>query len=390
MNNRTAKDRVEPQSYRPHKNSACISFLRVYRAYFMQHLNKTLAGSRRNGQAVDEFIKKTADFYETHMYAENTISEKSTRSACRELIRLIPDTDRILNYTWLHMIDDYVTGLRRLKGRVDQVTDLITLLHELSRIMDESYFEISKHSAAGEPNVDTTTEEHKIIVSTFEKYLEAVPAQDSKRELMIHTFFRSIPVYLDSAVDRVDSASVTFSIHPYEAVALSKIKIALISSSIHDQVFRAYATSVDIASRKATLSFFTSEHRAAESRAYIRVELSRVTTAVITSSKEEFKGYIYDLSEVSSAVYIRNADAIKIRPGDTVRFVTELPQISDNKIVSIDIEATLLRSYRQVKGDHSAVRLVVQHDQDPTLKAQLARYVLARQSEIIRELKELS
>ena len=187
-----------------------------------------------------------------------SIGSKSERTAYKDLIRLIPETDRIIHYAWLHMIDDYVTGLRRLKGRVDQVTDLIKLLHELSRIMDKSYFELSKQSAAGIPNVDTTAEQHKLIITKFKRYLEIAPDQVTETDLRIHTFFRSIPVYLNAAVDRVDTDSVTFSIHPYEAVALSKIKIALITSSIHDQVFRAYANKVDIVNRKATLILFSS------------------------------------------------------------------------------------------------------------------------------------
>ncbi|UCH82168.1 MAG: hypothetical protein JSW20_05925 [Nitrospiraceae bacterium] len=122
----------------------------------------------------------------------------------------------------------------------------------------------------------------------------------------------------------------------------------------------------------------------------MRVELSRMTRAVIIGQDAEASGIIYDISEVVCAVYVRSANVHDFEPGSAVRFMTKLPDTDGGKSLEIDTMATVFKSYKQGKNDLKAYRMIIQYDNNPALRLYLANYISSRQREIVRELKELS
>ncbi len=382
--------RLLMQEHNPHKYSACVSFLRVYRGQFIKNFDGTCSKFFSDMPEAESARVKGEDLFSVIFDLENRSTEANVRAVFKGLVRLTPDADLILNSVWLRMIDDFMTGLRNLKGRVVDITDLIMLIHELSRLLDEAFFELSRSGSVEAPVVDTATEQHREIVSGFKEFSGRGPDDKDETGLKIRSFYHCIPVDMNAAVNKVEDESVTFNIHPYSAVALSKNNTAYITSSHHDHLLGAVASRVDLKKRLATFTLFSNQNDESEKREFIRTDLHHITAVTITAGHFELKGFICDISEVACNVYVRNAEMNKLKPGAAVRFVTELCDASGDNVLAINTEAAIFRVYRQGKSDKRAFRIVLRHDNDGKLVTDLARFVLTRQSEILRELKELS
>ncbi len=379
------------QDYNPRKRSSCASFLRAYKPYFIKNFNKLCGEKCTCGLCLNELNIEGDYFYDVMFNPDADLAESEVRSMFNKLIRHSAYVDMVLNQVWLQMIDDYVSGLRRMKGRVDEITDLTELLNELFRLLDETYFEISKQVNIEKPGVDETTEQYHRLITNFNKYIEAGTDDDEETNgLKIHSFYHSTPLDMAATVDRVDEDSVTFNIHPYVSIALQRVAVAFVSSPVHDDVFMAYADNVDIEKRKATFSSFISHDHQADNRRHVRVELSRMTRALIIGKESEAEGIIYDISEVSCAIYVRNVDITNFDPGNSVRFISKLPDTAGSSSMEIDTMAIIFNSYKQGKNDLNAYRVVIMFDKSASLHSELSNYILSRQREIIRELKDLS
>ncbi len=377
--------------YNPHRHSICASFLRAYKPYFIKNFNKICKDKCTCDHCLTELNIESDYFYDVMFNPDEDLAEADVRSIFHKLIHHTAHTDIILNQAWLQMIDDYVSGVRRLKGRVDEISTLTALMNELFRLLDEVYFEISRQVNIVKPRVDKTAEQYLRQVTKFNKYIEDKTDNDGVTNgLKVRAFYHSTPVDMAATVDRVDTDSVTFNIHPYVSIALQRVAVAFVTSPLHDDVFKVYADHIDVKKRKATFSSFTSHDHESDNRRHVRVALSRITRALIIGKEFEAEGIIYDMSEASCAIYVRNAPMNKFEPGSPVRFMAGLPDTSGVTSFGIDTMGTILQSYKQGENDLRAYRIVIRYDNDPAFIAELASYVSSRQREIIRELKDLS
>lgn len=379
------------QDYNPHSQSTCAAFLRAYKPYFIKNFNTICKEKCTCDNCLNELNIEGEYLYGVMFDSDVDVSEDEVNNVFNKLVNHLAQVDVVLNQTWLQMIDDYVSGLRRLKGRVDEISSLMTLLHELFRMLDETYYEISKQVNIPIPQVDKTGDPYKEIISKFKRYIEDRPEDDEEFSgLKIHSFYHSTPLDMAATVDKIDEESVTFNVHPYVAIALQNVAVAFISSPVHEDVFKAYADNIDIENRKIRFTSFISHNNDADRRKHVRVDLSQKTRAMIISSQSEAEGMIYDISEAACAIYVRNVNIKNFGPGNPVRFITKLPDTSSGNSTEIDTMATILQSYKQGENDMHAYRIVIQYDNGPSFFSGLANYVLSRQREIIRELKDLS
>ena len=385
-----SKEQIK-QDFNPHKQSSCAAFLRAYKSYFIKNFNKICKEKCTCDSCLNELGIDTEYYYDAMFNPDVDVSEGEITSLFSKLIHHSAQFDVVLNQAWLQMIDDYITGLRKLQGRVDEISCLVKLLNELFRMLDEAYYNYSKQVNIAMPDVDKEGDPYKRIISNFKRYVEDSPeGEDDFTGLKIHSFYHSTPLDMAATVEKVEEQSITFNVHPYISLALQKVPIAFISSPVHDNVYKAYAEHIDVKNRKVKFTSFISHDHDADNRKYVRVELSKVTRAMIVGKQAEAEGIIYDISEAACAVYVRNVNINNFETGSKVRFIVKLPDTSGNIKTEIDTMGTIYNSYKQGNNDLHAYRIVIQYDNEPAFFSNLANYISSRQREIIREMKDLS
>lgn len=241
-----AQDRII-HDFVPSKKSSCALFLRSYKPYFLKNFNQICREQCTSNLCLDALNIDGDYFYDVMFNPDGDTADKELRILFKKMVLHSAHADAVLNQVWLQMTDDYVSGLRRVKGRVDEIGELTELLNGLFRMLDETYFEISKHVNIERPRVDNTTEQYKRIITKFNKYIEHVDEYDDETgSLTIHSFYHSTPLDMAAKVVTIDQDSVTFSVHPYVAIALQRVAVAFISSPAHDDIYKAYADHVDL------------------------------------------------------------------------------------------------------------------------------------------------
>ena len=379
------------QDYNPHRQSTCADFLRSYKASFIKNFKNICKENRSCDLCLDKLNIESEYLYDVMFNPDVDVSEGNVNSLFNKLINHSAQVDVVLNQVWLQMIDDYVIHLRQLKGRVDEITSLTTLINELFRMLDEAYYEMRKPLNVTIPQVDKASDPYRRIIAKFKRYIEVEPEADEEfTDLQIHSFFHSTPLKMAATVDNVEEESVIFNVHPYVTIALQKVPVAFISSPVHDDIYKAYADNIDIENRKVRFTSFISHNNNSDNRKHVRVDLSQITRAMIVGRQAEAEGIIYNISEAACAIYVRNVNMNNFEPGTPVRFITRLPDTSSDNATEIDTMATVLKSYKQGKNDLHAHRIVIQYNNEPSFFAGLVNYVSSRQREIIRELKDLS
>ena len=372
-------------------NFACWTFLEDYTDTFARNFvncsREVISGALPEKNLL---LIGTELFKILFMTADNDSHHKDVCTVFKKIIKSTDKAYTILSRTWLIMAKDVIDCLIKRNGELNHLEMFLNRINELSELLTDVYFEQSRLPVVQKSNIDLNSREYREIVGIFSKYLQKADTDDEENELKIHTYYRSIPVELNATVRHVDDTSVTFNVHPYEAVALSSMGMALIKSSLHLGVFRAYAQLVDIQGRTATFTHFEQHDHPVERRAYIRIEPKGVIKAKIFISDDVIIGRISDISEVAVAIYARNIDTEPIVPGTIVNFTAELPTLYDKDAISLNTKGSISKIYHHTKGDADAHRIIIHWDVDPNLKSKLAQYISQRQVGIMRELKELS
>ncbi len=123
------------QDYNPHSQSTCAAFLRAYKPYFIKNFNTICKEKCTCDNCLNELNIEGEYLYGVMFDSDVDVSEDEVNNVFNKLVNHLAQVDVVLNQTWLQMIDDYVSGLRRLKGRVDVISSLTTLLHEISSML---------------------------------------------------------------------------------------------------------------------------------------------------------------------------------------------------------------------------------------------------------------
>ncbi len=374
--------------------SVCPTFLQEYTDTFARNFtacSKEIASGSISEKAL--LMVGTEVFRILFLSPDDKDHIRNIFDVYKKLIHCTKKAYTIMSRTWLIMARDVIDHLMIQESGLVSLEIFLHQLNELSELLIDVYFEESRVHTASKPTVDTTTPEYTETISAFSQYLEKsdnANNQEDVDELRIHTYYRSIPIELNATVTQVDSQSVTFKVHPYEAVALSSMGVALIKSSLHLSVFLAYITNVDIKQRTATLSHFTSFKHPLERRENIRVEPNSIIKSRIILGDQEVEGRIYDLSEVAVAIYIKNTDIEQYSPGKTVNLIADLPEVYDNETIAINVTGTITMIHNNVGNDDTAHRIVIHWNPDPPLKSKLSQYISQSQVAVMKELKELS
>ncbi|MBL7048252.1 MAG: hypothetical protein ISR96_01810 [Nitrospira sp.] len=313
----------------------------------------------------------------------------SGKKVLTELIKHSYKIEAVLSRTFLHLTRDVIDNLIKRNSNFTEHSKIMTHIVTLSDLMIEAYFDVSRINIAHKPDIDQETQEYKNLLKVFNKYISEAKGENDA-ELEIHSYYRSIPIQVSAEVKYVGSDSVSFIIHPYEAVSLAQFRIAHLISPHHNATIRAYAKNIDIENKTVELSHFQIIDGPIEQRNYIRVEPHSYVKVAICIGETSISGLLYDISEAAIAVYIRNADLEPYVNDTNVSVACILPDIFETKDLILKVPGTIYKTYKGIKGDKKAHRIVVNLTLTNQLKEQISKYISHRQVEILKGLKELS
>ncbi len=369
----------------------CWQFIEEYASPFARHFEKCYKESR--GETSSEWKPPVSSEYLYHILFTIDRSRESKQEAKKvleDMVRHTFEAETILTHTFFYMVKDVIDCLLIRKGRLHELDTIMSLIHEVTKLLFEAYYKVTRPVTIIKPDIDRSSKDYQGILETFGKYLDSEAEDKDGPELTIHTYYRSIPIELNAAVKTVNTEGVTFNIHPYEAVALSHLGMAVVKSSLHDAVFKAYTSAVNLEEKTATFSHFIPEGEDLHQRSHIRVEPGSTEVGKIITHLDETPAIIYCISEVSVTLYVRNITISHYEPGTSVRFIACLTDAYGKGTIPIDIEAVITMLCKEEKGDRDSHLIVLDFEADTSLRSDLAQYVSQRQVEIIRELKDLS
>jgi hypothetical protein len=206
--------------------------------------------------------------------------------------------------------------------------------------------------------------------------LAAIKAGRLKNDLKLLNFFREIPVSYGATVETVEESHAELLVHQIQAVVISFEKVTVLKSSHFPKDVLANANYVNVEKSRIVLSSFSYALVRADRRMSVRVELSEPIYASFTAEGVTTGGRLHDMS--LTGVSINVTDAPNLPLSQNGELAVTLP------IGTITVPASLLKVLT-VEDGH---RLVFEIEATRATELSISKYILQRQVEIIRELKD--
>lgn len=206
--------------------------------------------------------------------------------------------------------------------------------------------------------------------------LSAIKAGRLKNDLKLLNFFREIPVSYAATVETVEESHAELLVHQIQAVVISFEKMTVLKSSHFPKDVIAKANYVNIEKSRTVLSSFSYALVRADRRMSVRVELSEPIYASFTAEGVTTDGRLHDMS--LTGVSINVSDDPNLPLSQNGELAVTLP------IGTITVPASLLKVLT-VEDGH---RLVFEIEATRATELSISKYILQRQVEIIRELKD--
>jgi hypothetical protein len=206
--------------------------------------------------------------------------------------------------------------------------------------------------------------------------LAAIRAGRLKNDLKLLNFFREIPVSYGATVETVEESHAELLVHQIQAVVISFEKVTVLKSSHFPKDVIANANYVNIEKSRIVLSSFSYALVRADRRMSVRVELSEPIYASFSAAGMTTGGRLHDLS--LTGVSINVSDAPNLPISQKGELAVTLP------IGTITVPASLLKVLTVEDGQ----RLVFEIEATRATELSISKYILQRQVEIIRELKD--
>lgn len=206
--------------------------------------------------------------------------------------------------------------------------------------------------------------------------LAAIKAGRLKNDLKLLNFFREIPVSYGASVETVEESHAELLVHQIQAVVISFEKVTVLKSSHFPKDVIAKANYVNVEKSRIVLSSFSYALVRADRRMSVRVELSEPIYASFTAEGVTTGGRLHDMSLTGVSINVSDDPNLPLcQNGD---LAVTLP------IGTITVPASLLKVLT-VEGGH---RLVFEIEATRATELSISKYILQRQVEIIRELKD--
>lgn len=206
--------------------------------------------------------------------------------------------------------------------------------------------------------------------------LAAIKSGRLENDLKLLNFFREIPVSYGASVETVEESFAELKVHQIQAVVISFEKVTVLKSRHFVRDVIANANYVNVDKSRIVLSSFSYALVRAERRMSVRVELSEPIYASFNTGEKSAGGRLHDMSLTGIAIGVSDDPGIPLSQHGELSVT--LP------IGTISVPATLLKVLTLENG----YRMVFEIEATRSTELSISRYILQRQVEIIRELKD--
>ncbi len=194
--------------------------------------------------------------------------------------------------------------------------------------------------------------------------------------------YKGIPISYDARFVEEIPEGFIIQVNKYQNVCMENDRFTFIQSDQLPAIIRAKVLSVDIVQEMALLSEFSVAPENIGAREAVRVQPKDPITIVLASERRKLTGSLVDISVSGMGITIVtafpfNPDLVKKAPV-TVEFKLPINQSS------IKIQGTLVNIMARKSGNY---RLGVMLNTDTNTKQMIARFIAARQAEILREMR---
>lgn len=345
-------------------------FFLQYKHRFQEHFLKYLGNERPkllSSQSLNTLVDKLyVMLFSMNRDPSQELSDLSYRLASYEI-----DLRAILSKALLELLKDYVDyvidadrGHERIKTFVSLIDHYISAVETAyTRYINELRREIKKKDKV------RVEGERGLIIEFFEKQFS-----NRKRSIEIITFYKEVPIICRSRILDIEEGTLT--------VSLCDLKVFNIDDEVyikHINLPRTVAVVIrDIDNRNEVMEveLIGFVDLPQERRDYVRVAPKEPIKAVIEKGNLRIVGSITDISVGGVGVYTRDID--NIGGGDVVSVSFKLPK------GEVKTEATV----RHVEEYEDAYRIGISYELDLKKEDIVSDYVMERQFEILRELKE--
>jgi hypothetical protein len=206
--------------------------------------------------------------------------------------------------------------------------------------------------------------------------LAAIKAGKLKNDLKLLNYFREIPVSYGATIETVEESHVELAVHQIQAVVISFEKMTVLKSSHFPKDVIANVNYVNIEKSRLVLSGFSYAIVRADRRMSVRVELSEPIYASFSASGQTATGRLHDMSLTGVSINVSEDPGIPLSQNGEL--TVTLP------IGNITVPASLLK----ISTLDDGYRLAFEIEATRATELSISKYILQRQVEIIRELKD--
>lgn len=231
--------------------------------------------------------------------------------------------------------------------------------------------------------VDNST--YPVYIAEIMKTFKAIADRKLPDDIQLLNYYKGIPVSYEARVIDVDKdkQSVFFEVHINQLVAAELEKKVLIKSSHFARDLIAEVNYVRAQRRELALRNFVYVDIASDRRSFVRVDLAHPVNITVRIGQKKIEGTAVDMSVASIAAHLESNDLQEVK--GRFPLSVRLPDLQTGAAYMLEIEGELIRVETKEGRLHYVLKLI------PDKKAEtlLAQFIVQRQIEIVRELKEL-
>jgi len=220
-------------------------------------------------------------------------------------------------------------------------------------------------------------------ISTEKVPSELVYLFDKKQPVIYLTVFRGVPISYKTFIDEIDEKNqqLSLKINSYQLVASKFQNRAYIIDPKSAKAFTAFIKEVDPNEKKVVLFNFVSTKRSNIKRNYIRVQPATKININMFYNHNLYNGTIYDISLKGVAVIAKTIKNAKVSD----KFELEIEIAYNRQILFLNIHAELVSI---TKLNELQCKYHFHFNLPKKEEAQLEKYIVYREKEIIKELNE--
>lgn len=204
-----------------------------------------------------------------------------------------------------------------------------------------------------------------------------------KKTVKLINYYKGLPLSYAATIAAVDRGILDLDVQAEQAYAIEKSHSTFIRSPLFKHDIFAQAQYVNIKKGVASFAKFSYVEIMAERRNFIRMVPEFNPNIMIESPQGVIEGHVYDISLSGINITIHESCPLERDCETTIRFT--LYNADHSNILKICLPARLVA----ITGDALPRNYRFSICPDKNLERQLSQYIIQRQIEIIREIKDI-